>query len=55
VLAGVSGLGMHMERSGGTSVSEATNCDDEEDFSWWGSHDNAIFEGACKLFKVLLF
>jgi hypothetical protein len=35
-------------------VSEATNCDDEENLSWWGSHDNATFEGICKLFEVLL-
>jgi hypothetical protein len=35
-------------------VSEATNCDDEENLSGWGSHDNVTFVGTCKLFRVLL-
>jgi hypothetical protein len=33
VLARFSGLEIYRERSRGTSVSEATNCDDEEDLS----------------------
>jgi hypothetical protein len=24
-------------------VSEATNCDDKEDLSWWGSHDKKFY------------